>query len=426
MKINKIRIVGFKNAYQEVSISLRPEISILYGMNGGGKTTVLKIIHALLNQREDILLSEKVDQLYVNYSNDKAEIENITIKYNSKEVKYNWLEFEKSALSQSKSLLIGVQRGLSISNANVSPSLVFDFMRHSSISRELLGSTNKDISKLRFFADELANFLSRSRRTGRNKTELLPIGNHVIMDEVSIDVINLALRNAYYRVKSRISEKIYNALFETFALAIDESKITEIQIPLNIVDIIESNKKRLIEALIDAPDNEVKTMVIQRLEEISDNNYEDFQTNKLFTKLLLQMVNELELEKEELGTLNILIETFNLLLGENKKMIIDREGVRINVNGNFHDLDSLSSGERHLLTFLTTILLDGNKRDIILIDEPEISLNIIWQEKLLTLIQQIAPFSQIIVASHSQSIAQNHTSCLIEIEKIAINDNIKR
>lgn len=114
------------------------------------------------------------------------------------------------------------------------------------------------------------------------------------------------------------------------------------------------------------------------------------------------------------------------MLGENKKMIIDRKGVRINVNGNFHELNSLSSGERHLLTFLTTILLDGNKRDLILIDEPEISLNILWQEKLLTLIQQIAPFSQIIVASHSQSIAKDHTNCLIEIKKTVINDNIKR
>jgi len=310
MKINKIRIIGFKNTVQEVNISLKSEISILYGMNGGGKTTVLKIIHAVLNQMEDILLNEKVNQLDINYTNDETKTEDITIKYDTKEEKYDWREFENSSLSHSKSLLIGVQRGLPISNANVSPNLVFDFMRHSSISRELFGRTNKDISKLRFFADELANFLSRNRRVSRNRSTLLPSGNHVTMDEVSIDVINQALKNAYYKVKSRISEKIYNALFETFALAIDESKITEIQIPKDIVKIIENNKKRLIEALIDAPDNEVKTMVIQRLEEISDNNYEDFQTNKLFTKLLLQMVNELELEKEELGTLNILIETF--------------------------------------------------------------------------------------------------------------------
>lgn len=422
MKINNIKIVGFKNINQEANIFFKKGISILYGMNGGGKTTVLKIIHALLNQKEDILQREKVKKLEVNYTTNDNRDEHIIIAYSKNEEKYDWSQFEKSELNKSKSLLIGVQRGLAVSNANISPSLVFDFVRHSSISRDLYKGRGQDISKLRYFSDELTNFINRNRRRAlRNKSELLPEGNHVTMDEVSIDIINQSLQNAFYRVKNKISEKIYNALFETFALAIDESKITEIEIPANIVDIIEKNKKRLIEALVDAPENEFKTMVIHRLEGISDNDYEDFQRNKLFTKLLLQMVNELELEKEELGTLNVLIETFNTLLGKDKEMLIDREGIKIKANGNFHELNNLSSGERHLLTFLTTILLDGNKRDFILIDEPEISLNIIWQEKLLNLIQQLAPLSQIIVASHSQSIAQQHTNALIEIKKSVIN-----
>lgn len=423
MKINKIKILGFKSSIQEASISFRNEISILYGMNGGGKTTVLKIIHALLNQKEDILQLEKVNEIIVDYTTDDDKTECVIVAYDKNEEKYDWSQFEKSALNQSTSLLIGVQRGLAVSNANVSPNLIFDFLRHSSVSRDLFQGRNQEISKLRYFSDELTNFINRNRkRTSlRDRAELLPVGNHVIMDEVSIDVIDKSLQNAFYRVKNRISEKIYNALFETFALAIDESKVTEIEIPSNIVETIEKNKKRLIEALIDAPENEFKTMVINRLEGISNNDYEHFQRNKLFTKLLLQMVNELELEKEELGTLNVLVDIFNQLLGEDKEMVIDRDGVRIIVNGNSHDLNSLSSGERHLLTFLTTILLDGNKRDFILIDEPEISLNIIWQEKLLKLIQALAPLSQIIVASHSQSIAQFHTNSLIEIKKSLTN-----
>jgi predicted ATP-dependent endonuclease of OLD family len=237
------------------------------------------------------------------------------------------------------------------------------------------------------------------------------------MDEVSIEVIAEALYNEYYNVKRKISVKIYNALFETFALAIDEEKVGEIEIPDNIVEIIQENQTRLIEALEDAPENEFKEMVIQRIDTLTINDKDHFQRNKLFTQLLLQMVQELEQEKEELGILNILIQVFNSMLSEGKEIIMDREGINIKVNGSTHGLNELSSGERHLLTFLTIILLDGYSRDIIFIDEPEISLNILWQEKLIDLITRLAPNTQIIVASHSQSIVSGHTNSLVEIEK---------
>jgi energy-coupling factor transporter ATP-binding protein EcfA2 len=81
---------------------------------------------------------------------------------------------------------------------------------------------------------------------------------------------------------------------------------------------------------------------------------------------------------------------------------MDIEGVKITPEN--HTLDKLSSGERHLLTFLATILLMGDTKEFILLDEPEISLDVEWIEKLFTTLSKLAPNSQIIVATHNLTI----------------------
>lgn len=419
MRITKIKIVGFKNHSITAEISFKHNISILYGLNGSGKTTVLKIIHAILAQNEEILLREQVREVTITIKNDLGNENEIKLSFKDKDNKYNWSEIDNSELSVSKSLLIGIQRGVQINAPSLSPSLIYEFLIHSNISRDVFKTSIHDRSKIRFLADELANFANRQRTNNRRSpNKLIPEGQHITLEDVNIQVVEESLNSAFNNVKRKISLKIYNALFETFALAIDDDKISEIIIPDDIIDIVRNNQVKLIEALEDSPENEFKHLVIEKVKEFSNSGDDKLRTNKLFSKLLLKIVEELEHEKEELGTLNILIELFNSLLSDKKNIIIDREGIKITTNNNKnHSLNQLSSGERHLLTFLATILLDGQNRDFILIDEPEISLNILWQEKLIDLIHRMAPNTQLIVASHSQSIAENHLSSLTQIEK---------
>lgn len=419
MRITSIKIEGFKSSNIIATINFKHSISILYGLNGSGKTTVLKIIHAILAQNEEILIREHVAKVTIGIKNSLNTETKIKLSFNNKEKKYNWTEIDNSELSTSKSLLIGVQRGIQVNATSLSPSLIYEFLVHSNISRDVFKSSIHDRSKLRFLADELANFANRNRtNTRRTPNKLIPEGQHITLEDVNIELIEESLKAAFNNVKRKISLKIYNALFETFALAIDDDKISEITIPLDIIDIVRNNQEKLIEALEDSPENEFKHIVIEKVKEFSNSSDAKLNTNKLFSKLLLKIVEELEHEKEELGTLNILIELFNSLLSDKKKIIIDRDGIKVTINNDSHSLNQLSSGERHLLTFLATILLDGQNRDFILIDEPEISLNILWQEKLIDLIHRMAPNTQLIIASHSQSIAENHLSSLTQIEKV--------
>jgi predicted ATPase len=61
----------------------------------------------------------------------------------------------------------------------------------------------------------------------------------------------------------------------------------------------------------------------------------------------------------------------------------------------------LSSGEKQMLVILLTVLVENREYYALLMDEPEISLHIEWQQKLIGLIRQLNPNAQIILSTHS-------------------------
>lgn len=81
----------------------------------------------------------------------------------------------------------------------------------------------------------------------------------------------------------------------------------------------------------------------------------------------------------------------------------------------------LSSGEKQYLIIMLTVLLEVNKEYILLMDEPEISLNIEWQETLLENIEKLNPNCQIIMTTHSPGILLNGWGQMVtEMDKITI------
>ena len=64
----------------------------------------------------------------------------------------------------------------------------------------------------------------------------------------------------------------------------------------------------------------------------------------------------------------------------------------------------LSSGEKQLLIILLTVLLERGEEYILMLDEPEISMHISWQYKLIDMILQLNPNVQIILTTHSPMI----------------------
>jgi len=68
---------------------------------------------------------------------------------------------------------------------------------------------------------------------------------------------------------------------------------------------------------------------------------------------------------------------------------------------------NLSSGERQVIYIFLKVINANINNSIILMDEPEISLHLSWQESLLTSIRDVNKDSQIIIVTHSPAIVMN-------------------
>ena len=80
------------------------------------------------------------------------------------------------------------------------------------------------------------------------------------------------------------------------------------------------------------------------------------------------------------------------------------------------DLDSLSSGEKHLFLMYYNLIFKADKTTLVLIDEPEISLHIEWQESFLDELMKIEEMTglQAIIATHSPYIVGSHYDLIID------------
>lgn len=87
-------------------------------------------------------------------------------------------------------------------------------------------------------------------------------------------------------------------------------------------------------------------------------------------------------------------------------------------NGSQLDPALLSSGEQHELVILYELLFRVSKNSIILIDEPELSLHVAWQDEFLKDLGQMAELSQFyaLVATHSPQIISDRWDLTVELK----------
>ena len=67
----------------------------------------------------------------------------------------------------------------------------------------------------------------------------------------------------------------------------------------------------------------------------------------------------------------------------------------------------LSSGEKQMLVILLTVLIEDHQPYVLFMDEPEVSLHIDWQQRLIDLILDLNPNVQIILTTHSPAVIMN-------------------
>ncbi len=96
-----------------------------------------------------------------------------------------------------------------------------------------------------------------------------------------------------------------------------------------------------------------------------------------------------------------------LFVETGKKIIRTENELRFTQIGEVLLPYQLSSGEKQMLAILLTVLVEDNQPYVLFMDEPEVSLHIEWQKRLIDLIVELNPNVQIILTTHSPAVIMN-------------------
>jgi predicted ATP-binding protein involved in virulence len=80
-------------------------------------------------------------------------------------------------------------------------------------------------------------------------------------------------------------------------------------------------------------------------------------------------------------------------------------------------LENLSSGEQHELVLFYELLFKVDQNSLVLLDEPELSLHIVWQQQFLRDLEEITKLTgfDILMATHSPQIIYDRWDLTVEL-----------
>lgn len=174
-------------------------------------------------------------------------------------------------------------------------------------------------------------------------------------------------------------------------------------------DVIRSFDRPLLpgDALDKLSDRNVKTELDWQLYELQ-RRYLDYQVNVGNRMIELLQSDEAE-AREKAASLSHskrrFQEMIDSLFADTKKNIDRRSNEIIFLQaGERLSPYQLSSGEKQILVILLTALVQDHEPCALLMDEPEVSLHVEWQQKLIAMIRELNPHAQIILTTHSPAL----------------------
>ena len=209
-----------------------------------------------------------------------------------------------------------------------------------------------------------------------------------------------------------------------------------------LTDLVESSKKK--NTPIDVATNPHKNLVspMTYIRAIDNTPVDKKKNESVLSKHLVRVINQnpeeasffnyllrslVDFKKSEVVKKNVLafLDIVNSFFEETgKKATYDFSPARLfflNENMNDIRIDQLSSGEKQLLLVLLQVFLQEKQKSILLMDEPEVSLHISWQQKLIDTIVKLNHNCQLIIATHSPSMFGNGWG-----DKVVFMDDITR
>jgi len=433
-----LRIITLKatnvHGYIPLDIEFDDQLTFLTGSNGCGKTTALKLISAILQPNIDLIDSIDFDSIILTFSIEKKTFEIVfkRIKYKNENDNIIWMISSKSR--QKISLELPNKKDGVFRLYPKQQRTIFDREESNSLRENVFNEfvnseyykILKTISTPIFLGIDRKIIGSGDQTERRQHSRIIGASinersfydaQRIIVDYVS----GMADR------KKELSEKfklnIFKSLFEY--VEFDEKKaifshISNNDLEKKKITVLKSIQKlelgNDISEAIESYYNLIGKIQPKIFENISkERNQDEF--NEWFinrshlhrieaiSKHAVQFQKEIDkLDKP----LNEIVRLTNLFFQESNKSL------RINPSGFIHVYWSerkitsrnLSSGEIQIIVLLTHLVFCEYRKEssVFVIDEPELSLHLSWQEKFVDAILEASPSTQFILATHSPAI----------------------
>jgi predicted ATP-dependent endonuclease of OLD family len=424
-KIEKVRIEKFWGD-KDVTLKFRDDVNFLIGVNGSGKTTIINLIAATL--KADFATLDKF-----NFKKIIIFLKPQIIDSNTKKTAFIEVDKTEKENSPYPNIIFKVKR-----YSDSEPKKYFldqleeeymyrhhqDYVIHKRLVRG--DQFEKDVN---LALQELVNVswlsIHRTTITSRRREERsFESTIDVKIEELQIDLVKyFSQLNRKYTIET---EKFQKYIFKSL-----------IDIPVNSLGITrdidaekEKNSLKQIFIHFKLDDGDFSSRLdnyfqaynnsLKKLEkpgvDISDLGYL-IGTRKIHSVVqewsrVLEMQKKINKSKETfLSVINNLLLRKELIINEKNELTVKTQ------SGKVFPLTILSSGEKQLLIILGQSLLQEENIHIYIADEPELSLHVEWQEKLVSSLKALNPNSQIIFATHSPDIVGEFNESVIKIEE---------
>jgi energy-coupling factor transporter ATP-binding protein EcfA2 len=447
--VTKVVVEGFWGNHR-VAVDIFPDVTFFIGPNGSGKTTLINLIAAALTADYRTLDRISFEKITISLSGEKKKPPQIVVNKNvsvgNQVIGYELIHDEPGKPSRYSLDEIEIRRMMrrSVTDpryAPESPWRVYGPQQTSQVglnfSEELASivnvnwlsvdrTLNEERSRdgrsyesiidfrLESLSNKLVRYLSKNSQEQDNKIRQF-------QQDVLLSVIDLP-NNAANPFSPQVAnienaKKIAETLEKTFRAAkIEEERIR------NYVDKFKISSEAAIknynEIDMTKPLSGRSSLTKAQIRII--NEYFAVSHKMAQSSTIVQMASDLQ---EQLNMIqsrrNLFIETANNLF-LNKQMIINSSNEILFQTRSGKELipQALSSGEKQMLVLLSEMFLQDGQKSILIADEPELSLHVSWQEKLIDSLKSLNPHGQIIVATHSPDIVGRRADRVISVDEV--------
>jgi len=417
----------------DIEVEFQRNINVLYGRNGTGKTTLLHILSNALNGDFNRFAFLEFKRIYIELDRDILTIERFSsAKGEEEEIVVTINNEEMGRFSTKDHRQREAKRVLALEEGEDAELLVSLFGEESEKEEKTPLLEVAYFPAFRTMIDAWASARERREFRYRASERWSSLATHSArrwFGDFVPSVVYPSLLEIEYKLSDEINrarltigkadrELLSRAFLRIFA-SLSKTGHTETDSPEEIL----TSLKLLFDKLQESPLQEESTLVSRVYGELW-NYIKDLSLDEKVegtTVRVLRVYREIleeiiKIQEEAFVGIQRYLHSVNEFL-EDKQLFIDPTipryargrvvGIRFNDGNTTSGLRSLSSGERQIITLIYAATHMSSQK-VALIDEPEISLHVDWQRKLLKSMSEQIGNRQIIACTHSPVIAADY------------------